>query len=206
MKLFKILLFAGSLCSVAAADVIQADYLETLALPYYGTGVRVEQLLGVTFPASSPQLTAADTISNPSKWNNSLNVSFDPTTDILSLTGDGDNDYQIITVTLSDLMFNVPGEIVTGITPISVGNAVYPDTGDSNDALTTTPFFTANSFGVTYSAANIDTTDNEFLIQGETDTFQVSFGTSSVPEPGTLGLTGIGAAVLLCWRRRKLRA
>ena len=89
------------------------------------------------------------TLSNPSKWNNSLNVSFDPTTDILSLRGDGDNDYQIITVTLSDLMFNVPGEIVTGITPIWVGNAVYPDTGDSNDALTTTPFFTANSFGVT---------------------------------------------------------
>jgi succinate-acetate transporter protein len=145
-------------------------------------------------------LTAANIITNPSDWNNSLNVSFDPTTNILSLTGDGNNDYQIITVTLSNLLFNVGGQGVTGITPISTGNAVIQS---ASDVFTTTPFFTPNSFGVTYSVTSFATFPPEFLIQAQTDTFQVLLGSVAVPEPGTLGLMGIGFGTLLLARRRK---
>jgi PEP-CTERM motif len=204
MKLTKIFACMAVLGSFATAGIITADYNESLDLPGDGSsGPRIEQLLGVSLPdPTSPQLTAANITSNPSEWDSSLNVSFDPTTDILSLFGDGGNDYQIITVTLSNLVFDVPGQVVIGITPISVGNAVVPDTGDADPTLTTTPFFTANSFGVTYSAANISTTSNDFDITTDTDTFQVELG-AAVPEPGTIWLMVIGAAAMATWRRRR---
>ena len=205
MKVLKLLTFTGMLCSFASAGIITADFNESLDLPFpgdAGTGPRVEQLLGVSLPGTMPQLNAADVISNPSDWRNSLKVSFDPSTDILSLFGDGNNSYQIITVTLSNLVFDIPGEQVVGIVPISIGNAVFPDTANSEPTLTTTPFFTANSFGVQYSAANILTTPNDFNITTDTDTFQVLLS-SSVPEPGTLSLLAIGTAGLVFLSKRK---
>ena len=206
MKTIPFVISMAMLCSAGVAAVIQADYQEDLDLPgLTSLGPRVEQSLDVTLPSASPQLSGADVISNPSNWKNSLNVSFNPTTDILSLTGDGDNDYQIITVTLSNLVFNVGGQVVTGITPISIGNAVDQISGDVNPAITTTPFFTANSFGVTYSSDYLTYRFDEFNIQAETDTFQVTLGAASVPEPGTLALTAFAAALLL-WRRRRSRA
>jgi hypothetical protein len=201
VKLFRILIVTGSLCSFASAGTItQADYNETLDLPISSSGARVEQLNAVSLPAASPQLTAANIISNPSNWNNSLNVSFDPTTNILSLTGDGNNDYQIITVMLSNLVFSSPNQIVIGITPISVGNAVFADASDTDPTLSTTTFYGNGLFGVQYQAANITTTNNDFLIRAQTDTFQVQLGV--IPEPGTLGLIAVGAAVMLGWRRK----
>jgi hypothetical protein len=126
----------------------------------------------------------------------------DPTTDILSLFGDGGNDYQIITVTLSNLVFDIPGQVVIGITPISVGNAIVADPADADPTLTTTPFFTADSFGMTYSAASIATSQNDFYITTDTDTFQVELG-AAVPEPGTIWLMVIAAAAMATWRRRR---
>jgi hypothetical protein len=193
MHFMKRLVLTLSVCSAASAGIIQANFNETLDLPFFATGARVEQLNAVSLPSAPPQLTAADIVTNPSSWQNSLNVSFDPVTDILSLTGDGDNDYQIISVTLSSLLFNVAGQHVVGIVPISTGNAVFMS---GTDPFTTTTNFTANSFGVTYSVASFATFPPEFLIGTGTDTFQVQLA-SGVPEPGTLGFTGLGAALLL---------
>ena len=173
---------AGSV-SIAHADITQADFRETLDLPgaFNAQGPRVEQLTGVALPAASPQLTAANVISNPSGWNNSLEVSFDPTTDILSLTGDGGNDYQTITVTLSNLVFNIPGQVVVGIVPISVGHAV----SSAGFPFTTTPSFSADSFSVAYSVDDLSTFPPEFSIGPGTDTFRVELG-SAVPEPSSI--------------------
>jgi PEP-CTERM motif-containing protein len=206
MNIFKMLACTGLLGACASAGIITADFNETLDLPFPGdggTGPRLEQLLGVSLPGTPPQLTAADIISNPSNWSESLNVSFDPSTNILTLFGDGSNDYQIITITLSNLIFDIAGEVVTGIVPISTGNAVVTDTGNSDPPPVTTPFFTANSFGVTYSAPNITTTANNFNITTASDTFQVELAT--VPEPGTLLLMGMGAVALMFGQRRRLQ-
>jgi hypothetical protein len=169
--------------AVAHADIVQADFQEILGLPgsFISKGPRIEQLTGVTLPTASPQLTAADTISNPSNWANSLNVSFNPTTDILSLTGDGGNDYQTITVTLSNLVFDTPGQAVVGIVPISVGNAVF----SSGFPFTTAPSFSADSFSVAYSVDDLSTFPPEFSIGPGTDTFRVELG-SAVPEPSSI--------------------
>jgi hypothetical protein len=107
------------------ASVIKADFLESLDLPTAdgANGPRIVGVTGVLLPSIGPQLTSANEISNPSFWANMLNVSFDSATNILSLTGDGDNIYQTITVTLSNLGFD-GAEHVTGFHAISVGNAV----------------------------------------------------------------------------------
>jgi hypothetical protein len=173
---------AGS-ATVAQADIIQADFLEFLGLPgrSVSQGPRAELLTGVTLPAASPQLTAADIVSNPSGWNNSLDVSFDPTTNILSLTGDGSNNYQTITVELSNLVFDTPGQEVVGIVPIAVGNAVF----SAGYPFTTAPSFSADSFSVAYSVEDLSTDPPLFNIGPGTDTFQIELG-SAVPEPSSI--------------------
>jgi hypothetical protein len=189
---------AGS-AVVAQGEIIQADFTETLDLPgaSIGSGPRVEQATGVTLPSAGPQLTAANTISNPSAWRNSLNVSFDATTDILSLTGDGDNDYQYIDVNLANLLFDTPGEEVIGIAPISTGNAVF----SALYPFSTTPSFTADSIDVTYSVGNLSTYPPDFNIGTGTDTFQVELG-STAPEPSSIFLLATGIAGLLLASRR----
>jgi hypothetical protein len=206
MRLLNGLLLALGICSIASAGIIQADFQEVLDLPATSAGPRVEQLNGVMLPSGAPQLTAANIISNPSPLDGSLEVSFDSTTNILSLTGDTQQEYQIITVTLSNLLFDIPGQQVMGIAPISIGNAV--DMTPNLDPFTTTPLFTANSFSVTYSVADLGNLPPSFFIEvARTDTFQVELGTiSDVPEPATLGLLAFGAAALFAYGRRRRRA
>ncbi len=194
----RILLIAASavlgLAGAAQAAIVQADFSETLDLPGpFSSGPRIESNTGVALPSGGPQLTAANIVSNPSGWGNSLEVSFDSTTNILSLTGDGGNDYTTISVDLTNLVFS-DGKRVVGISPISVGNAVYYN----NAPINLTESFTPSSFDVSYVAGGGVYPPDLFNIQGGTDTFQIVLG-SSVPEPATwammlLGFGSIGAA------------
>ena len=77
-----------ALAGVTQASIITGSFQETLDLPDFSSGPRVESRLNVAFPSAGPHLTGADLTSNPSNWENSLEVTFDSTTNILSLTGD----------------------------------------------------------------------------------------------------------------------
>lgn len=196
-------LLSGLSALPASAQITRADFGESLDLPdFSAAGPRVLENLDVALPSAGPQLTAANTVSNPSNWNNVLNVSFDATTNILTLTGDGNNDYQTITVTLSDLQFALPGQVITGITPISTGNAVTPGSA----VPTITPSFTANSFSVNYAVPLGNNFD--FNITPASDTYQVTLGSApaAAPEPGTIALLGVGLGVMgVVARRRNAR-
>jgi hypothetical protein len=102
----------------------------------------------------------------------------------------------LITVTLSDLAFTLPGLQITGITPISIGNAAIDD-GLGGPVPDVATFFSAASFGVTYSVP-LNDDENQFFIAPGTDTFQVTVGQggAAAPEPGTLALLGTGLATV----------
>ena len=186
----------------ASAQIISADFDESLNLPEFGGGQpRLLQNLNVALPSPGPHLTEAHEIANPSGWEDSLIVTFNATTNILSLVATGSNSYQTITVSLSDLQFATPGQQVIGIVPISTGNVAVPSSGPTPtiDAL-----FTPNSVSVTYS---VELGLNDFFqITTNPDTFQVLLSPaagSSAPEPGTLALLGAGLGMVGLVARRK---
>jgi hypothetical protein len=184
----------------ASAQVTSATFRESLDLPDFGTGgPRVLLNSDVALPSAGPQLTGANEISNPANWSDCLNVSFDAATNILSVTGDEGNVYQLINVTLDSLTFAVPGQQITGITPISVDNAVTQNTG----VLSRQVFFTPNSFSVDYSVPL--GSQNLFSINPRTDTYQVSLSAVAVPEANTfaLALPALGMVGAVLVRRRK---
>lgn len=194
---------AAALAQPARAAVIVADFREELNLPdSRGGQPRVLERLGVDVTVTpAPQLTGANEISNPDGWSNGLDVSFDPVTNVLSLTGDGYNIYQIITVTLSGLTFDIAGQQVVGFAPISTGNAVFG--GSAVPGITTS--FTATSVTITYAVplGNGDV----FEIDTGTDTFQLTLGgAAAVPEPASLALVVVGLPAVAAARRFRRRA
>ncbi|MEP7352912.1 MAG: PEP-CTERM sorting domain-containing protein [Acidobacteriota bacterium] len=188
------------------ATIISVSFQETLDLPAYSIdGPRVEQNLNVAFPSGGPQLTVANIISNPHPWTSSLNVSFDSTTNILSLTGDAANYYQVITVVLSNITFDAAQQ-VNGFAAVSTGNAVTSNISSAVPVSLTTAF-TANSVTVSYFV-NPAVQGNLFNLNTATDTFQLSLGPTgqvgSAPEPGTLMLMGFGFVGLMAFGRKSL--
>ena len=135
--------------SGASAVITQADFSEVLAIPGFGVEPRIEFNGGVGLPSAGPQLTGANVISNPSGLGGSLDVSFDAGTDVLTLTADAFETYTTITVSLNSVLFD-NGDVITGITPISTGNAVVPDISP----VSITEAFTRNSFQVSYVAGS----------------------------------------------------
>lgn len=190
--------------ATANAQIISANFNESLDLPDLGSvGPRVLARTGVTLPSAGPQLTGANQISNPTGWGSCLNVSFDATTNILSVTGDSFNSYQTITVTLDSLLFAVAGQQITGITPISVGNAVTERDGNP---FSRQQFFSPNSFSINYSTP-LGLGTRFFITSAGTDTYQVTLGNAVavVPEAGTVALLlpALGVLCAVVVRRRR---
>jgi hypothetical protein len=186
----------------ASASIIQADFSESLDLPSYGSsGPRVLTRTNVGLPDGGFVLDNTDEVSNPSLWTGMLQLSFDSATNILSVTGDGENSYQSVTIDLANLIFS-DGATVTGITELATGNAVIPFIG-ATPTLSTS--FTANSASITYQVSDLDL----FLLEPGTDEFQLTLGpaTSSAPapEPGTILLGGLTLTGLGLARRRFAR-
>jgi hypothetical protein len=200
------LLFVLSAFAVrpVSATILQADFGESLDSPTYDSvspGPYVVSRTGVTVPATVV-FGPSDLIQNPKGWLGTLNLSFDPTTDILSVVGAADqyltDDYQIITISLSNLVFD-DGKVVTGITPLVTGNALIPDPDNSVTQQISTGF-TSNSASITYEVANL--TKLFYISQDGTDQFQLTLGTPVTrPEPGTVLLAGLALAAVATLRR-----
>lgn len=193
------LLLCLALSGTVSAAIIQADFQEVLDLPFFASvGPRVVERANVTLPQAGTILDATYEVSNPSDFDNMLNVSFDSATNMLSLTGDGVNSYQIITITLSNLAFDA-SEAIVGVTPIATGLAAY----DAGWSLLMTTSFTGNSATITYRVPD-PSVYGYFLITGAgTDQFQLTLGSAGVPEPGTLGAVALGLAALAAILRRR---
>jgi hypothetical protein len=182
------------------AGIIGADFTETLdfpGFPFLPGGPRVARVTGVVLPQAGTLLSAANVISNPTGYNQQLNVSFDAVTDILSLTPDHANNYQYIQIDLTNLLFD-NGSMVTGIVALSTGNAVVGKLGAPYEIDLS---FTGNSAQVLYrTAAAYSAKDQLQMVEQGVDTFQLTLATST-PEPA--GASLIAGGLVAIWLRRR---
>jgi hypothetical protein len=194
-----LLIACGMAAQPVAASILQSDFSESLDLPRYSSsGPRIVLRTGVALPVSGTILDSTYEVANPNLWMGMLNLSFDSATNILSLTGDTtDNDYQIISITLSNLTFS-DGSVVTGITALATGNAAIPNP-DVNITPQISTEFTSNSATITYRVPDLNSSKVFNIAQG-TDEFQLTLGTPTttapVPEPGTIFLASLTLAGL----------
>jgi hypothetical protein len=204
MKLSSGLFAIALLTQAASASIItQADFGESLDLPAFGTGPRVLSRTGVALPDSGIVLDGSDEVSNPEGWAGVLELSFDSTTNVLSVTADAENQFQIVSITLSNLVFS-DGTTITGITPLVTGNAATSFT--ATPILSTS--FTGNSATITYQVPDLAAFDL-FNVEPMTDQFQLTLSDASslstAPEPGTILLAGLTLVGLGIARRRFVR-
>ncbi|NOQ63013.1 MAG: PEP-CTERM sorting domain-containing protein [Methyloprofundus sp.] len=164
-----------SFYSNASASIIQADFRSDLKLVGFTRVLeRTEQVL----PNAGFELGELDEISNPRNWNDSLQVDLDPLSNIVTLTPSFANIYDIITISISNMLFDDSNQ-VTGFSVISSGSAT------TFDSLTTS--FTNNSVNIQYIGDNLE------LFETGSDTFQITLGPANiVPEPSAIVLMGLG--------------
>lgn len=185
----------ATLPMTADAGIIQADFREELDLPDYGPkGPRVLQANDRAI-VDGPELTEAHQLSNPSGWGDALVVDLEG--DILTLTPTLPNSYQIITIEISDMVFDVAGQFLESVTLLS-NNALSGATLDYE--------WTGSSLSISFVVdGGIGSRDSFRMVKGGQTQFQLSFSSQAapVPEPAALGLLGAGLLGIAGLRRRK---
>jgi hypothetical protein len=172
----------------AHAGIISADFRTEGDLPDYGSvGPKVYQRLDASIGAGY-ELDGSDFLSNDSGWEGGeVWVDLDPLTKVLRLVAKDDLDFQYFRFSLARLS----GMSITGISMLSdtlTDTGVAPVLDFSSDALS-----------ITY-----DVEPGSFHFKGSAS-FQLltSDAPNPVPEPESLALFGLGAAVLGLASRRK---
>jgi hypothetical protein len=169
-----------------------ATFTETLDLPaFFSQGPRVLQ--ATSSFTSGLKLSAADQISNPSNWNNALNVTLDTDAQTISLTGDGFNTYQLIWIDIS----NIVGTTITGLSAIDPFGAIGAVQGGFGYSTS----FTANSISIRFEAADIQARDLFEINQG-TSVFRYETGVVPEPQSWALMILGFGAVGIVMRRRQ----
>ncbi|VAW05920.1 hypothetical protein MNBD_ALPHA01-1210 [hydrothermal vent metagenome] len=181
---------------VASATIIQADFSEELDLEEHGSsGPRVFYADDRAIGAGS-ELTIADETANPSGWNGYLDV--DVSGYMLTLTHMEDfTDYQTASITLTDILFDIVGEMIVDVTLIT--GSIIDFAG--SDPYTEEILFTDNSLTLNFFVNDVPAQDLFNFVDGGTATYQITTRTVSVDAPASLGLMLLGLAGFALRRR-----
>lgn len=195
LKICTAAMFLAFTAQTASANIIQADFNETLDSFSFSSGPKVLHAEDRAVVAG-PELTeAADLISNPSSWRGALTV--DLHGDLLTLSSVG-LDFQTTSVSLTDLIFDLAGEIVVDVTLIteSIINPLSPN-------FTEEVLFTPGSITLNFLAN--DGSRFNFVANGSA-TYQITtrvVDDVAVPASAPLGLVLLGLASFGLIRRRQ---
>jgi hypothetical protein len=192
-----------AVAGTANAGIVRADITESLDLPSISAGGPRVLSVNDAVVGSGTELTGANEIQNPSGWNGYLDVDLGA----FSITFQHQEqftDYQIATITISDIIFSDLDEIITGVTLTS---ASIIDSGQSNP-FTETVTFTDNSITITFVVYDIDGGSEFNFVAGGTASYLIDIetGTTEVAEPASLVLFGAAFMGMGLFGRRKRKA
>ncbi len=202
---FLALIMASS--SAYSALIKQADFTETLSLPYIDTlGPESIRKLEATAKVLSIQyeLDDGDEIINSSPFNPlsghaDVNLS---ELGLLTLTGrtpDGFGDYQLAIFTISSIIFDIP-TVITGVNILGLGNELF-----SNAATWVAPSpivdFTDDSVKITYDVGSFLTTQQPAtsfsFTDGQSAQFQLVLDDSATQPDPTINPVSAPSSLLL---------
>ncbi len=174
-----------------SAAATSADFHEELNFfPPFCSDARVLEALGRSI-GPGPELGEADEISNPCGYGDSIIVDYDPTTQQVHLSPSDSNNYQIIDISILNIVFDTAGQTITGLTPVS---DTLIDVAESG-AFTRTISFTGNSITIGYVIDNPEAQEDRLEFSDGSATFQVQLQEAAVPVP-VMGPWGIGLFVV----------
>ncbi|MCF6215317.1 MAG: PEP-CTERM sorting domain-containing protein [Emcibacter sp.] len=142
------------------------------------------------------ELTIADQTANPSGWNGYLDV--DMSGYLLTITHMEDaTDYQTASITLTDILFDLVGEMIIDVTLITDSIIDFAGSAPYTEEI----LFTNNSIILNFFVNDIPGQDIFNFIDGGTATYQITTRTVSVNAPASLGLMFLGLAGFALRRR-----
>ena len=175
------------------AIAISADFREELN--FYPPDCDVARVMQALGRAIGPgvELGEADEIANPCGYGDSFLVDYDPSTNQVILTPSSGNNYPIIDIFITNLVFDA-GETITGLTPVSDNIIDVAGSGP----FTRTTSFTGDSITISYVVDDPPPTGDSLEFSTGSAVFQVQLG-PAVPTLGPIavallliGLLGLG--------------
>ncbi len=185
------LVFASQITNAAA---LSGDFRTESNLPDFSTGSPlIYQSLGQSIGAGFELVDSGNLLQNPDEWDGGVVwMDYDPTTNILTLDSQDTWDFQTFDASISNIIFSDIGQYISSLTMLT-NNLTTP-------LYTPTLSYNGNSLHISYNAV-----PNFFVFTGGTSTFQIGLSSeSTVPEPATIALMGLGFAGMAARRRKSI--